>query len=102
MAAWGLCDQRSLLCFPELALLPDSMWQASVCPEYCGLEVNSHFFPEVPEKYLSFCCLWLESHALPRVIHSGCEEAKTEEACLGAGTRERVHIPGWTQPQNGM
>lgn len=75
------------------------MWQASVCPEYCGLKVNSHFFPEVPEKCLSFCCLWLESHALPRVIHSGCEEVKAEEAWPGAGTRDGVHISGWTQPQ---
>lgn len=86
MAAWRLCDQRSLLCFPELALLSDSRWQASVCPECCGLEVNSHFFPEGPKKCPSFSCLWLESHALPRVIHSGCEEAKAEEAW--PGTRE--------------
>lgn len=49
---------------------------------------------------MSFFLLSLvRRHAFPRVFHSGCEEAKAEEAWPGAGTRDGVHISGWTQPQ---
>lgn len=73
------------------------MRQASVCPEDCGLEVNSHFFPEVPEK-----CLLLESHTHPRVVHTGWGEAKAEGGWSGAGARDGVHVPGRTKPQSRM
>lgn len=87
-AVWGLCNQITCFRFPELSFLSNSMWQASVCPEDCDLEINSHFFPKVPEKCFSFCCLLLEPHSHPRVIHTGWEEAKADGAWSGAEARD--------------
>lgn len=100
MVVCGFCNQITCFCFPKLAFLSNSMWQTSVCPEESGLQVNSHFFPEVPEKCFSFCCLSLKSHTHPRVIHTGWEEAKAGRAWSGTGARDGVYVPGGMQPQS--
>lgn len=78
---WGLCNQITCFSFPELSFLSNSMWRANVCPD-CDLEVNSYFFPEVPEKISLFAVFCLNPILIPESFTLGGRKQKLMELDL--------------------